>query len=49
MMESIVSGYFAMSELDTGKWAGLSTPAKIRLFAASEPSAESDVSAPSPC
>lgn len=44
MMESIVSGYFAMSELDTGKWAGLSTPAKIRLFAASEPSAESDVS-----
>lgn len=44
MMESIVSGYFAMSELDTGKWAGLSTPAKVRLFAASEPSSEASVS-----
>lgn len=44
MMESIVSGYFAMSELDTGQWAGLTTPAKVRLFAASEPSSESSVS-----
>jgi hypothetical protein len=44
LMESIVSGYFAMSELETGKWAGLSTPAKIRLFAASEPSSEASVS-----
>jgi hypothetical protein len=43
-MEAIVSGYFAMAELETGQWAGLSTPAKIRLFGASEPSAESAVS-----
>lgn len=44
MVESIVSGYFAMSELETGQWAGLSTPAKIRLFATTEPSTESAVS-----
>jgi len=44
MMESIVSNYFAMSELETGKWAGLSTPAKVRLYAASEPSSEASVS-----
>jgi len=44
MVESIVSGYFAMSELETGQWAGLSTPAKIRLFGTSDPSAESAVS-----
>jgi hypothetical protein len=44
MLESIVSGYFAMSELETGQWAGLSTPAKIRLFKASEPSSEASVS-----
>jgi len=44
MLESIVSGYFSMSELETGQWAGLSTPSKIKLFAASEPSAESAVS-----
>jgi hypothetical protein len=44
MLESIVSGYFAMSELDTGKWAGLTTPAKVRLFVASEPSSEASVS-----
>jgi hypothetical protein len=43
-VESIVSGYFAMSELETGQWAGLSTPSKIRLFGASEPSSESAVS-----
>jgi hypothetical protein len=43
-MEAIVSGYFAMSELETGQWAGLSTPAKIRLFGASEPSSEAAVS-----
>lgn len=43
-LESIVSGYFAMSELETGQWAGLSTPAKVRLFPATEPSAESAVS-----
>jgi hypothetical protein len=44
MMESIVSGYFAMSELETGQWAGLSTPAKIRLFNTTDPSTESAVS-----
>jgi hypothetical protein len=44
MLESIVSGYFAMSELETGQWAGLSTPAKIRLFSAAEPSTEASVS-----
>ena len=44
MTESIVSGYFAMSELPTGQWAGLSAPAKIRLFRLSEPSSEASVS-----
>jgi len=44
MVESIVSGYFAMTELETGQWAGLSTPAKVRLFATTEPSTESAVS-----
>ena len=44
MTEAIVSGYFAMSELPTGQWAGLSTPAKIRLFRFSEPSSEASVS-----
>ena len=44
MLEGIVSGYFAMAELETGQWAGLSTPAKIRLFGASEPSSEAAVS-----
>jgi hypothetical protein len=44
MVEDIVSGYFAMSELETGQWAGLSTPAKIRLFGSGEPSTEASVS-----
>src|SRR5271156_495069 len=44
MLEFIVSGYFSLSELETGQWAGLSTPSKIKLYAASEPSAESAVS-----
>jgi hypothetical protein len=44
MVESVVSGYFAMSELETGQWAGLSTPAKIRLFGSAEPSTEAHVS-----
>lgn len=44
MMESVVSNFFALAELETGHWAGLSTPAKIRLFAASEPSSEASVS-----
>jgi hypothetical protein len=43
VLESIVSGYFSMSELETGQWAGLSTPAKVRLFPTTEPSAESSV------
>jgi hypothetical protein len=33
-----------MSELETGQWAGLSTPAKIKLFTESAPSSEADVS-----
>ena len=44
MMENIVSNFFALAELETGQWAGLSVPAKIRLFAASEPSGETSVS-----
>lgn len=44
MMEAIVSGYFAMSELETGLWAGLSTPARIRLFGPSDPVAASSPS-----
>ena len=44
MMESIVSNFFTLSELDTGYWAGLSTPAKINLFPVSEPSSEISVS-----
>lgn len=44
MMESIVSNFFALAELDTGYWAGLSTPAKINLFPVSEPSSETSVS-----
>jgi hypothetical protein len=44
LMERIVSNYFALAELETGQWAGLSTPAKIRLFKASEPSSEASVS-----
>jgi len=32
MMESIVSNFFALSELETGKWCGLTTPARIRLY-----------------
>lgn len=44
LMESVVSSFFALSQLDTGQWAGLSTPAKIRLYLASEPSSEASVS-----
>jgi len=43
MMESVVSSFFALSELETGQWAGLSTPAKIRFYGG-EPSSESGVS-----
>lgn len=38
-MESIVSTYFALSELDTGLWAGLSTPARINLYKTGDPAA----------
>lgn len=44
MMESIVSTYFSMAELDTGIWAGLSTPARIRLFKSSDPISASNPS-----
>lgn len=37
MTESIISNFFSMSELETGIWAGLSTPARIKLFKPSEP------------
>jgi hypothetical protein len=37
MMESIVSNYYALSELDTGQWCGLTTPARIRLYHPADP------------
>jgi hypothetical protein len=37
MMESIVSNYYALSELDTGQWCGLTTPARIRLYRPADP------------
>jgi hypothetical protein len=43
LMESVVSSFFALSELETGDWAGLSTPARIRFYGG-EPSSESGVS-----
>jgi hypothetical protein len=36
-LEKIVSTYFALSQLDTGVWAGLTTPARVRLYPPSEP------------
>lgn len=44
MMEGVVSSYFAMTELETGKWAGLTTPARVRLFKASDPATASNPS-----
>lgn len=44
MLESIVSNYFAMSELETGLWCGLGTPARIRIFKPSEPVSASNPS-----
>ncbi len=44
MMESIVSTYFSVAELDTGLWAGLTTPARIRLFKSSDPISASNPS-----
>lgn len=37
MMESVVSTFFALAELDTGLWAGLKPPARIRLFHSGDP------------
>jgi len=37
MMESIVSNFYALSELDTGQWCGLTTPARIRLYKPADP------------
>jgi hypothetical protein len=37
MMESVVSSFFALTELGTGLWAGLSTPARIKLFKSGDP------------
>jgi uncharacterized protein with GYD domain len=37
MMESIVSNYYALSELDTGHWCGLTTPARIRMYRPADP------------
>ena len=45
MLETIVDGYFSMAELETGQWAGLSTPAKIKLFPGTDASTEASVSA----
>jgi len=44
MLEGIVSTYFAMSELETGLWCGLSTPARIRLFKPGDPISSSNPS-----
>lgn len=37
MMEGVVSTYFAMTELETGQWAGLSTPAQVKLYKSGAP------------
>jgi hypothetical protein len=39
MMESVVTSFFALSELPTGMWAGLRTPARIKLFKSGDPAA----------
>jgi hypothetical protein len=44
MLETIMSGFFSMSELETGQWAGLTTPSKIKLFPGTDASTESSVS-----
>jgi hypothetical protein len=36
-MESIVSNFYALSELETGQWCGLTTPARIRLYKPADP------------
>lgn len=37
MMETVVSNYFSMTELETGQWAGLGTPAQVRLYKSNAP------------
>src|SRR5208337_4814038 len=37
VLENIVANYFSMSELETGLWAGLFTPARIRLCKTGDP------------
>jgi hypothetical protein len=44
LLETIVSSYFAMTELETGQWAGLSTPSRIRLHKTSDPVSAAHVS-----
>src|SRR5271157_2942466 len=44
MLETIMSGFWSMAELETGQWAGLTTPAKIKLFPGTDASTESSVS-----
>jgi hypothetical protein len=44
MMENIVSTFYALSELDTGQWCGLTTPARIRLYAPADPVSAAGVS-----
>lgn len=44
MMESIVSTFFALSELETGDWCGLTTPARVRLYPTTDPATVANVS-----
>jgi hypothetical protein len=37
MMERVVSTFFAITELETGLWAGLTTPARIKLHPQGDP------------
>jgi uncharacterized protein with GYD domain len=36
-MESIVSNFYALSELETSQWCGLTTPARIRMYKPADP------------
>ncbi len=37
MMESIVSNFYALAELETSQWCGLTTPARIRIYKPADP------------
>jgi|SRR5271157_204173 len=37
MMETVVSTFYALSELETGQWCGLTTPARIRIYRPADP------------